>query len=139
MRACRVLWTGELVDFNGTYIHLHGARCSPAASWHTALLSGGLHHVPESLAARHAEVCPMWIEPPEQVAARIARVTSQAQACGRQVTFGLRTHLVVRDDPEAAWAAADSLIAHADPRVVQQRQAVMVGTPMVGQQARLFV
>ena len=69
----------------------------------------------------------MWIEPPEQVAARIARVTAQAQAGGRQVTFGLRTHLVVRDDPDAAWAAAESLIAHADPRVVQQRQAVMVG------------
>ena len=52
------------------------------------------------------------------------------------MTFGLRTHLVVRDTPDAAWAAAESLIAHADPRVVQQRQAVMVGTPMVGQQAQ---
>jgi alkanesulfonate monooxygenase len=76
----------------------------------------------------------MWIEPPEQIAARIERVT--AQACGRAVAFGLRTHLVVRDDPDAAWDAADSLIAHADPHVVQQRQAVMVGTPMVGQQAQ---
>jgi alkanesulfonate monooxygenase len=78
----------------------------------------------------------MWIEPLEQVAARIERVTVQAQACGRTVTFGLRTHLVVRDDPDAAWAAAESLIAQADPHVVQQRQAVMVGTPMVGQQAQ---
>ena len=34
------------------------------------------------------------------------------------------------------WAAAESLIAHADPHVVQQRQAIMVGTPMVGQQAQ---
>ena len=41
MRACRALWTGELIDFNGTYIHLQGARCSPAAARHTALLSGG--------------------------------------------------------------------------------------------------
>ena len=78
----------------------------------------------------------MWIEPPEQVAARIARVTAQAQAGGRQVTFGLRTHLVVRDDPDAAWAAAESLIAHADPRVVQQRQAVMVGTRWWGSRPR---
>ena len=73
----------------------------------------------------------MWIEPLEPIAARMARVTAQAQACGRTVTFGLRTHLVVRDDPDAAWAAAESLIAHADPHVVQQRQAVTVGTPMV--------
>jgi alkanesulfonate monooxygenase len=42
----------------------------------------------------------------------------------------------VRDDPDAAWAAAESLIAYADPHVVQQRQAVMVGTPMVGPQAQ---
>jgi alkanesulfonate monooxygenase len=48
----------------------------------------------------------------------------------------LRTHLVVRDDPDAAWAAAESLIAQADPQVVQQRRAVMVGTPMVGPQAQ---
>jgi len=78
----------------------------------------------------------LWIELLEQIAARIERVTTQAQACGRPVTFGLRTHLVVRDDPDAAWAAAESLIAHADPHVVQQRQAVMVGTPMVGLQAQ---
>jgi alkanesulfonate monooxygenase len=78
----------------------------------------------------------MWIEPLEQIAARVERVTAQAQACGRTVTVGLRTHLVVRDDPDAAWAAAESLIAQADPRVVQQRQAVMVGTPMVGPQAQ---
>src|SRR5258706_3954807 len=78
----------------------------------------------------------MWIEPPETVAARITRVSAEARTLGRRVTFGLRTHLVVRDDPDAAWEAADSLIAHADPRVVQQRQAVMTGTPMVGQQAQ---
>ena len=78
----------------------------------------------------------LWIEPLEAIAARIERVTAQAQACGRTVTFGLRTHLVVRDDPDAAWAAAESLIAEADPQVVQQCQAVMVGAPMVGPQAQ---
>jgi alkanesulfonate monooxygenase len=73
----------------------------------------------------------------EQIAARIERVTAQARACDRIVTFGLRAHLVVRQDPEAAWAAADSLIAYADPQVVRQRQAVMMAsTPMVGQQAQ---
>lgn len=88
------------------------------------------------MAARLAEVYLMWIEPPDVVAARIARVRAEAQALGRTVTFGLRTHLVVRPEADAAWEAADSLIAHADPRVVQQRQAVMVGTSMVGQQAQ---
>src|SRR5918992_1218384 len=136
MRACRALWTGELVDFNGTYIHLQGARCAPPPIGTPRFYQGGASPRAESLAARCAEVYLMWIEPLEPIAARMARVTAQAQACGRTVAFGLRTHLVVRDDPDAAWAAAESLIAHADPQVVQQRQAVMVGTPMVGPQAQ---
>jgi alkanesulfonate monooxygenase len=136
MRACRALWTGELTDFNGTYITLRGARCAPPPVGTPRFYQGGASPRAESLAARLAEVYLMWIEPLEQVAARLGRVTTQAQACGRTVTFGLRTHLVVRDDPDAAWATAESLIAHADPRVVQQRQTVMVGTPMVGQQAQ---
>ena len=136
MRACRALWTGDLTDFNGTYVTLHGARCSPPPVGTPRFYQGGASPRAESLAARLAEVYLMWIEPLEQVAGRLERVTAQAQTGGRTVTFGLRTHLVVRDDPDAAWAAADSLIAHADPRVVQQRQAVMVGTPMVGQQAQ---
>jgi alkanesulfonate monooxygenase len=136
IRACRALWTGELTDFSGTYITLHGARCSPPPAGTPRFYQGGASPRAESLAARLAEVYLMWIEPLEQVAARIERVTAQARTCGRTVTFGLRTHLVVRDDPDAAWAAADSLIAHADPAVVQQRQAVMVGTPMVGQQTQ---
>ncbi|MBM3227020.1 MAG: LLM class flavin-dependent oxidoreductase [Candidatus Tectomicrobia bacterium] len=136
MRACRALWTGELIDFHGKYITLQGARCAPAPTGTPQFYQGGASPRAEALAVRHAEVYLMWIEPPAQVGARIERVTAQAQACGRQVSFGLRTHLVVRDHEDDAWAAADSLIAQADPRVVQQRQAVMVGTPMVGQQTQ---
>jgi alkanesulfonate monooxygenase len=50
--------------------------------------------------------------------------------------MGVTAARLVRDDRDAAWGAAESLIAHADPHVVQQRQAVMVGTPMVGSQAQ---
>ena len=136
MRACRALWTGALTEFKGTYITLHGARCSPPPVGTPRFYQGGASPRAESLAARLADVYLMWIEPREPIAARMARVTAQAQACGRTVTFGLRTHLVIGDDADAAWAAAESLIAQADPQVVQQRQAVMGGTPMVGPQAQ---
>jgi alkanesulfonate monooxygenase len=136
MQACRTLWTGALPDFHGTYITLRGARCSPPPMGTPRFYQGGASPRAESLAARLAEVYLLWIEPMDQIAARIERVTAQAQACGRTVMFGLCTHLVVRDDPDEAWAAAESLIAHADPQVVQQRQAVMAGTPVVGPQAQ---
>jgi len=136
MQACRALWTGALTDFTGTSITLRGARGSPPPMGLPRFYQGGASPRAESLAARLAEVYLMWIEPLDHIAARIARVTAQAQACGRTVAFGLRTHLVVRDDPDAAWAAAESLIVEADPQVVQPRPAVMVGTPMVGAQAQ---
>src|ERR671924_1647861 len=119
IRACRALWTWELTEFTGRYITLRGARCSLPPLGRPRFYQGGASPRAESLAARLAEVDLMWIEPLEPIAARIARVTAQAQASGRTITFGLRTHLVVRDDPDDAWAAAESLIAHADPQVVR--------------------
>ena len=136
IRACRALWTGARTDFHGTYITLRGARCTPPPAGTPRFYQGGASPRAESLAARLADVYLLWIEPLEPIAARMARVTAEARPGCRTLTFGLRTHLVVRDDPEAAWAAAERLIAQADPQVVQQRQAVMAGTPMVGPRAQ---
>lgn len=136
MQACRLLWRGEPTDFAGKYIALRGARCSPPPRGTPRFYQGGASPRAEALAARQSDVYLLWIEPPERIAARIERVTAQFQACGRPAVFGLRTHLVVRDDPEEAWETADALIAQAHPDVLQQRQAVTVGTPMTGQQAQ---
>jgi alkanesulfonate monooxygenase len=136
MRACRALWQGGLTDFAGTYITLRGARCVPPPYGIPQFYQGGASPRAEALAAQQAEVYLLWIEPHEHIAARIERVTAQSRAAGRILTFGLRTHLVVHDDPEAAWAMADALIAHADPNVQQQRQTVVAGTPMTGQQVQ---
>ena len=64
---------------------------------------------------------------------------NSSDATGRPLTLGLRTHLVIRDDEETAWADARSLIADAAPEVKAQRQSAIVGTPMVGQQAQARV
>jgi alkanesulfonate monooxygenase len=136
MQACRALWQGELTDFSGTYITLRGARCSPPPYGTPRFYQGGASPRAEALAARQADVYLLWIETHERITARIVRVIEQYRTQGRTPIFGLRTHLVVRDDPDEAWAAADSLIAQAAPRVLQQRQNVMGGTPMTGQQAQ---
>jgi alkanesulfonate monooxygenase len=134
MQACKALWTGEVIDFQGTYISLRGACCSPPPMGMPRFYQGGASPRAEALAARLADVYLLWIEPLDSIAARIERVTAQYRACGRAPAFGLRTHLIVRDDSAEAWATAEALIAHADPVVLKQRQQVMVGTPMSGQQ-----
>jgi alkanesulfonate monooxygenase len=136
MQACRALWQGGITDFSGTYITLRGARCSPTPYGTPRFYQGGASPRAESLAARQAEVYLFWIEPADRLTERIERVSAQYHACGRQPQFGLRTHLIVHDDPDTAWAMADSLIAAADPAVLRQRQAVTAGTQMTGQQVQ---
>ena len=129
MRACRALWSGEVTDFDGRHLTLRGARCVPTPFGTPRFYQGGASPRAEALAAREAEVYLLWIEPLAQVAARIARVRAAFEARGRVPVFGLRTHLIVRDDADAAWAAAHRLIADADPEVLRQRQAVAVDGP----------
>ena len=125
MQACRALWTGEVIDFAGRHLTLRGARCVPTPFGAPRFYQGGASPRAEALAAREADVYLLWIEPLEQIAARIGRVRAAYEACGRMPAFGLRTHLIVRDDPDEAWDAAHRLIADADPEVLGQRQAAM--------------
>ena len=127
MRACRALWTGDPTDFAGRYVTLRGARCVPTPVATPRFYQGGASPRAEALAAREADVYLLWIEPLADIAARVERVRAAYAACGRVAAFGLRTHLVVRDDPDEAWAAAHSLIADADPEVLRQRRAVAPG------------
>ena len=126
MQACRALWTGEITDFAGHHLTLRGARCVPTPFGTPRFYQGGASPRAEALAAREADVYLLWIEPLEQIAARIERARAAYEACGRVPAFGLRTHLIVRDDADEAWAAAHRLIADADPEVLRQRQAVAV-------------
>lgn len=126
MRACRALWTGEVTDFAGRYVTLRGARCMPTPLGTPRFYQGGASPRAEALAASQADVYLLWIEPLEQIEERIERVRAVYTGHGRTPVFGLRTHLVVRDDPAAARAAAQRLIADADPNVLRQRQAVAV-------------
>jgi alkanesulfonate monooxygenase SsuD/methylene tetrahydromethanopterin reductase-like flavin-dependent oxidoreductase (luciferase family) len=65
---------------DGANITLRGARCSPPPAGTPRFYQGGASPRAESLAARHADMYLMWIEPLEPIAARMARVTTQAQA-----------------------------------------------------------
>ncbi len=133
MQACRALWAGGETDFTGTYINLRGARCSPAPEIMPRFYQGGASPRAEALTARQADVYLMWIEPHEQIAERVERVSALYREAGRTPYFGLRAHVVVRDDVDEAWSMANDLIAHADADVLEQRRTVTTGTPMTGQ------
>jgi alkanesulfonate monooxygenase len=136
--ACRQLWRSPgPVTYPGRFYRLEGAYCSPSPGGEgTKFYLGGVSERAMGLSARQADVHLGWIEPLAETEKRLEALKTRFQQEGRVPAFGLRTHLVVRDTEEAAWAAAEELIAHADPRVKAQRRAAIEGTPMVGQQAQ---
>lgn len=64
---------------------------------------------------------------------KIARVRAKAAACGRNIRFGIRLHVIVRETNEEAWRAADRLIAHLDDDTIAKAQAAFARTDSVGQ------
>ena len=88
------------------------------------------------MSGRQADVHLSWIEPVEDTKGRLDGLRKQYEESKRTPVFGLRTHLVVRDTEEEAWAAANELIDHADPDVKAQRRSAIEGTQMVGARAQ---
>ena len=70
-----------------------------------------------ALSARQADFHLYWIEPLADSKARFDALRAELGKTGRSIGMGIRTHLVVRDNEEDAWKAANELIAHADPAV----------------------
>ncbi|GMA60481.1 hypothetical protein GCM10025859_09210 [Alicyclobacillus fastidiosus] len=57
-----------------------------------------------------------------------------AKAKGRELKFGIRMHVVVRETSEEAWQAADELIQFVDDDTIASAQKVFARMDSVGQQ-----
>ncbi|HBC0613049.1 TPA: LLM class flavin-dependent oxidoreductase, partial [Serratia marcescens] len=87
----------------------------------------------QDLAAEQVEMYLTWGEPPAQVKEKIEEVRAKAAAKGRQVRFGIRLHVIVRETTEEAWRAADRLIAHLDEETIADAQQAFARFDSVGQ------
>jgi alkanesulfonate monooxygenase len=138
IEACRLLWREPVpVSYAGESIQLSDAVVSPGPvgagpRWYL----GGASDDALRLAGEQADALLMWIQPVEAIAALMARGQAAFDAAGRTASFGLRTHVVVRDTEAEAWAATEDLLSEADVAVEAQRSAVFAGTAMVGQRAQ---
>lgn len=117
----RVL-TGGKFTFQGKHLGVEDARVYyPAIQKpHPPLYLGGSSDAAIEVTAKHVDVYLTWGEPPAQVAEKVARVRTAAALHGRNVRFGIRLHVIVRDTSEEAWAAANSLIRNVDRETVKR-------------------
>ncbi|MEQ9888568.1 FMNH2-dependent alkanesulfonate monooxygenase [Pectobacterium zantedeschiae] len=132
----RRLLEGETVDFAGKHIQVKDAKLLyPAVQQpRPPLYFGGSSEAAQNLAAEQVDLYLTWGEPPEQVKEKLAEVRAKAAAQGREVRFGIRLHVIVRETTEEAWQAADRLISHLDEKTIADAQAALARFDSVGQQ-----
>ncbi|WP_110678323.1 FMNH2-dependent alkanesulfonate monooxygenase [Salinicola sp. RZ23] len=131
----RRLLAGETVDHDGKHLHLEAGKLifPPVTPHGPPLYFGGSSQPAIDVAARTVDKYLTWGEPPAQVAEKIASVRAAAAQVGREVTFGIRLHVIVRETDEEAWRAADKLISHLDDDTIAAAQKVFSRMDSVGQ------
>ncbi|WP_081803317.1 FMNH2-dependent alkanesulfonate monooxygenase [Halotalea alkalilenta] len=129
------LLAGETVDHAGKHLRIEGGQLlfSPVQQGGPPLYFGGSSEAAIDVAAKTIDKYLTWGEPPALVAEKIRTVKAAADAAGRQVSFGIRLHVIVRDTDEQAWAAADALISHLDDETIAQAQQAFARMDSVGQ------
>ncbi|CAG4888259.1 FMNH2-dependent alkanesulfonate monooxygenase [Paraburkholderia gardini] len=121
----RASHTNDSIDFIGRHLTSKGGKAlyPPVQDPHPPLWFGGSSLAAHALAGEHIDTYLTWGEPPDAVARKIADIRARAAAHGREIRFGIRLHVIVRETEEEAWAAADTLISKLDDETVARAQA----------------
>ena len=101
------------------------------------LYFGGSSAAGIEVAARHVDYYLTWGEPPSKVAEKIAAVRKAAARHGRELRFGIRLHVIVRETENEAWKAADRLISYLTDETVEKAQATLARQDSAGQRRML--
>ncbi|MGE8582028.1 MAG: LLM class flavin-dependent oxidoreductase [Agrobacterium tumefaciens] len=131
------LFAGETVDFKGRHFQTEGAKLAlpvgqgiePPPLWF-----GGSSDKAIEVAAKHVETYLSWGETPDQIGAKVDLVKARAEKLGRELEYGIRLYVIVRDTDEEAWAAAADLYGRMDERAIAANQRFVGKTDSVGQQ-----
>jgi alkanesulfonate monooxygenase len=134
----RGLDRGETVDHSGQHYQVRAARnFFPSFQPHIPLYFGGSSPAALEVAARHIDLYLTWGEPPQQVAEKIARARELAAMEGRELRFGIRLHVIVRDTVAEARREAEKLIEYITPEIAAEGQRVLAKYESDGQRRML--
>ncbi len=121
---------------DGKYIKAINARLGlpPVQAPRPPIYFGGSSDAAIDFAGGLVDKYLTWGEPPAQVAEKIAHARKAAAAKGREATFGIRLHFIVRETDDEAWEAADRLISKLSDDAIASAQAVLTkNSDSVGQ------
>ncbi len=131
------LMAGESVTYAGKHVSVTGAKLALPAG--TAippppLWFGGSSDAAIDIAARHVDTYLSWGETPEQMRQKVDQVKAAAARLGRELSYGVRLYVVVRETDAEAWAAVQWLYDRMDDGAIAANQRFVGGTDSVGQQ-----
>lgn len=132
----RRLMSGEEITFQGQHLRIEKGKLlyPPVQKPYPPLYFGGSSEAGNKVAAQHVDVYLTWGEPPQDVAAKIAKAKAHAEAAGRSFSCGIRLHVIVRETSNEAWRAADDLISKLDDETIATAQKAFARFDSVGQQ-----
>ncbi|HEY0953187.1 MAG TPA: FMNH2-dependent alkanesulfonate monooxygenase [Roseateles sp.] len=126
---------GEALDYDGQHLSVKGGKVlyPPINRPYPPVFFGGSSEAAHDLAAEQVDTYLTWGEPPDDVAKKLADVRARAAARGRQLNYGIRLHVIVRETEDEAWRAAAELVSELDEATVAAAQARFAGMDSVGQ------
>jgi alkanesulfonate monooxygenase len=111
-------WTQDHIDFRGEFYQIQLENTDPVRPYQQnggpLLYFGGYSPPGVELCAQHCDVYLMWPETEEQLRQLMHNMSQRAAHYGRQVDFGLRVHVIVRETEAEARAAARDLMSDVD-------------------------
>ncbi|MFT4758726.1 MAG: alkanesulfonate monooxygenase [Paraglaciecola sp.] len=116
-------WTQDEIDFQGDFynIKLNAEPVKPYQQNGGPLLYfGGYSPAGVDLCAEHCDVYLMWPETEEKIQGLMQNMSNKAAEYDREVDFGLRVHVIVRETEQEARAYAQQLMSKLDAEVGQE-------------------
>lgn len=127
------LWRGETVDFHGRHLRVEGAHLDKAPEVIPRILFGGSSAPAGVVAAKYADTYLTWGERPDAVADKIGWINSLAAGETRELSHGIRFHVIARDTEAEAWAVAEKLLGRITPDMVEEAQRGLATSASEGQ------
>jgi alkanesulfonate monooxygenase len=133
MRVLRDLLDGKPVDFHGEFVDLtlDPPRLRPAGGC-PPFYFGGLSEPAREVAAQAADVFLMWPDTLAGVEAVISDMRARAAGYGRELRFGYRAHVIVRESETEARVAARRLLSRLDAGTGEQIRRRSLDTTSAG-------
>ena len=110
-------WTQERIDFQGDYYQFN-LSADPVKPYQQnggpLLYFGGYSEEGVDLCAQHCDVYLMWPDTEKNLQTLMNNMTQKASDYDRNVVFGLRVHVIVRETEKEARLYADRLLSKLD-------------------------